>query len=209
MPLNKTPKILSILILFYLMPLHAQQQIPESIKEEAKIALSHYPELKETSIEFKFKKKIKKSTMQAQPVFGSIFKTRGKRKYKILISERIKITDTIYYTKDMPSEIMIGWLGHELGHIMDFKDRSGINLVGFGLGYVFSKNYIKKAERRADSYAISHGMEKYILATKEFILTKAGLTQKYIDRIKELYLSPEEIMQMVEDRDAVEPLQSN
>lgn len=198
---NKPLFFFSLLTLFYFIPLNAQHLIPSTIKEEALIALSHYPELKNTPIEFKFKKKIKKSTMQAQPEFASIFKGKGRRKYKILIAERIKITDTIHYTKDMPSEILIGWLGHELGHIMDFKDRSALNLIGFGIGYVFSKKYIKNAERRADSFAVSHGMETYILATKEFILKKAGLSKKYVERIKELYLSPEEIMQLVKDRD--------
>ncbi|MFS4469777.1 hypothetical protein [Maribacter sp. 2210JD10-5] len=181
--------------------LPAQHIIPESIKKEALIALSHYPELKQTAIEFKFKKKIKKSTMQAQPVFGSIFRSKEKRKYKILISEYVKITDTLYRTENMPPEIMIGWLGHELGHIMDFKNRSGLNLLAFGVRYLFSKNYLKDAERRADTFAVIHGLEKYILATKEFILNKAGFSKKYVDRIKELYLSPEEIMHLVEERD--------
>ena len=44
-------------------------------------------------------------------------------------------------------------------------------------------------------------METYILSTKEFILEKAGLTKKYVDRIKNFYLSPEEIMILVEERD--------
>jgi hypothetical protein len=181
----------------------AQHIIPDVIESEAKIALSHYPELANTPIEFKFKKHIKKSTMQAQPEFLSVFKSKKNRSYKILISEKIKIADTIYYTKDMPSEIMIGWLGHELGHVMDFEQRSGLNLIGFGISYLTSKKYIRGAERRADSYAVTHGMEMYILATKEFILKKAGLTQKYVDRIKNFYLSPEEIMILVEERDTV------
>lgn len=184
------------------MAVNAQHIIPSEIKQEAIIALSYYPDLAETSIEFKFKKKIKKSTMQAQPKFSSVFKRRERRSYKILISEQIKIADSVYYTKNMPAKIMIGWLGHELGHIMDFEQRSGLNLIGFGIGYLTSKKYIRGAERRADSYAVSQGMEHYILATKEFILEKAGLTQKYIDRIKNLYLSPEEIMLLVEQRDA-------
>ncbi|UWX56624.1 hypothetical protein NYZ99_16220 [Maribacter litopenaei] len=175
--------------------------IPDEIKKEALIALSHYPELANTPIEFKFKKHIEKSTMQAQPAFWSVFKSKENRKYKILISEKIKIADSVYLTKDIPSNIMIGWLGHELGHIMDFKNRSGLNLIGFGMKYVFSKKYIRKAERRADSFAVIHGMEDYILATKEFILKKAGLTEKYVNRIKRLYLSPEEIMLLVEERD--------
>ncbi|MEE1971940.1 hypothetical protein V1H85_05755 [Maribacter flavus] len=177
--------------------------IPEEIKEEALIALSHYPELANTPIEFKFKKHIEKSTMQAQPAFWSVFRQKKKRKYKILISEKIKIADSVYLTKDIPSKIMIGWLGHELGHIMDFRNRSGLNLIGFGIRYLSSKRYIRKAERRADSFAVIHGMEDYILATKEFILEKAGLTERYVNRIKRLYLSPEEIMLLVEERDAV------
>lgn len=181
----------------------AQHIIPDVIESEAKIALSYYPELANTPIEFKFKKHIKKSTMQAQPEFLSVFKSKKNRSYKILISEKIKIADTIYYTKDMPSEIMIGWLGHELGHVMDFEQRSGLDLIGFGISYLTSKKYIRGAERRADSYAVTHGMEMYILATKEFILKKAGLTQKYVDRIKNFYLSPEEIMILVEERDTV------
>ncbi|TLP70627.1 hypothetical protein ES765_20680 [Maribacter sp. ACAM166] len=181
----------------------AQHKIPNEIASEAKIALSHYPELARTPIEFKFKKHIKKSTMQAQPKFLSVFKSKKNRAYKILISEKIKIVDSVYYTKDMPSEIMIGWLGHELGHVIDFEQRSGLNLIGFGISYLTSKKYIRGAERRADSYAVAHGMETYILATKEFILEKAGLSQKYVDRIKNLYLSPEEIMLLVEERDMV------
>ncbi|MDP5062077.1 hypothetical protein [Maribacter spongiicola] len=180
----------------------AQHTIPVEITEEAKIALSHYPELANTKIEFKFKKEIKKSTMQAQPSFWSVFKSKKNRSYYILISEKIKIADSVYYTKDIPSEIMIGWLGHELGHVMDYQQRSGLNLMGFGFKYVTSENYLRAAERRADSFAVAHGMETYILATKEFILKEAGLTKAYVERIKNFYLSPEEIMILVEERDA-------
>ncbi|MDF4220308.1 hypothetical protein PXC01_01840 [Maribacter sp. M208] len=181
----------------------AKHTIPEEIINEAKIALSHYPELSNVAIEFKFKKNIKKSTMQAQPSFWSVFRSKKNRSYKILISERIKIADSVYYTKDMPSEIMIGWLGHELGHVMDYQQRSGMNLIGFGFKYITSESYIREAERRADSFAVNHGMETYILATKEFILKEAGLTPAYVQRIKNLYLSPEEIMVLVEERDAL------
>jgi hypothetical protein len=185
------------------MTVNAQHTIPKEIKTEALVALSHYPELKNVDIEFKFKRNIKKSTMQAQPKFSSIFKKKKNRKYKILISKKIKIADTTYFTKDIPSKIMIGWLGHELGHIMDYQNRNALNLIGFGIRYLTSELYLKEAERRADSYAVQHGMENYILATKSFILEKAGLQEKYINRIKKFYLSPEEIMQLVEERDAV------
>lgn len=180
---------------------NAQHTYPESIAEEAKAALSFYPELHTISITFKFKKKIKKSTMQAQPTLRSFFKSRKNRSYVILMSERFKISDTVYRTVDMPKNIMIGWLGHELGHVMDYQHRSKVNLIGFGLKYLFSEKYLKEAERCADTFAVQHGMEKYILETKDFILNNAKLSQKYKARIKKFYLSPEEIMQLVQDRE--------
>ncbi|MBT8187313.1 MAG: hypothetical protein KJO73_06470 [Croceitalea sp.] len=181
----------------------AQKEIPQSILKEAKVALSFYPQLENVPIVFKFKKNIKKSTMQAQPIFGSLFTTRKKRRYVVLISERFKIAQTTFLTKDIPEDIMIGWLGHELGHIMDYKNRSSLNLIWFGIKYYFSSSSIKDAERTADGYAVNSGMEKYILKTKDFILNQAGISEKYKERIKRLYLSPEEIMELVEEREAL------
>ncbi|WP_308992353.1 hypothetical protein QLS71_000840 [Mariniflexile litorale] len=190
-----------LLIVINLYTLSAQHKYPESIATEVKTALLHYPELAEVPIEFKFKKRIKKSTMQAQPEFRSIFCSKSKRKYKVLISENFKIADTVYYTKNIPSKVLTGWLGHELGHIMDYQQRSGFNLIGFGLGYLFSEKSLKSAERRADTFAVLHGMESYILATKNFILNEAGFPEIYKNRIKRFYLSPEEIMILVEERE--------
>ncbi|MEO9894425.1 hypothetical protein [Aurantibacter sp.] len=189
------------LIFFILMSMTitAQHEIPESINEETNIALSYYPELEQTAIQFKFKKKIKKSTMQAQPLFKTLFSK--KRYYVILISEKFTIGDTSYLTKDIPKDILIGWIGHELGHIMDYQNKSAFGLIWFGIKYVFSKNHIKTAERAADTYAVNSGMENYILKTKNFILKQAGIPEKYRNRIKTLYLSPEEIMQLIEERD--------
>ncbi|WP_438976985.1 hypothetical protein [Polaribacter sp.] len=44
-------------------------------------------------------------------------------------------------------------------------------------------------------------MEKYSLKTKKFILNHADITKKYKERIKRYYLSPEEIIQLIEKRD--------
>ena len=47
-------------------------------------------------------------------------------------------------------------------------------------------------------------MKDYILATKDFILNHASISEVYKDRIKRLYLSPEEIMVLVEDLETIE-----
>ena len=179
----------------------AQQIIPDSISKEIRTALEYYPELKDTPIKFKFKKNIKKSTMQAQPTLGSFFRSRKNRRYVILISETFKISDKTFLTRHIPSDILIGWIGHELGHIMDYSNRSKLNLIWFGLKYVLSSNHIVEAERAADTYAVEHNMEEYILKTKDFILNNADIHEAYKLRIKKFYLSPEEIMDIIEKRD--------
>ncbi|WP_430468214.1 hypothetical protein [Winogradskyella ouciana] len=179
----------------------AQHRIPESIINEVNTALSYYPALENTSIEFRFKKNIKKSTMQARPTFGSFFRSRKNRKYVILISETFKISDKEFMTRHIPKDIFIGWIGHELGHIMDYQNRSKLNLIWFGIKYLLSDNHIVEAERAADSFAVAFGMEDYILKTKDFILNHAEITQTYKDRIQKYYLSPEEIMELVKQRD--------
>lgn len=175
--------------------------VPDIIWRETYVALSHYPELRDTPIEFKFKKKIQKSFMQAQPKFSGLLKRRRDRGYTVFISEQIEIDDQIFDVTTMPSEVLIGWLGHELGHIMDYRERKGFNMLWFGAKYLFSKGHIQEAERAADTYAVNHGMGKYILETKNFILNHAHLSEPYKERIRELYLSPEEIMTLVEELD--------
>ncbi|APG61393.1 hypothetical protein [Christiangramia salexigens] len=173
--------------------------VPDRIWREAYVALSHYPELKDTPIEFKFKSEIDKSFMQAQPTLGSLLKKRKNRSYIIFISEEIDIEGEKFSVTTVPSEVLIGWLGHELGHIMDYRDRRNIELIWFGLKYMTSKNYIREAERAADTYAVNHGLGQQIIATKDFILNHTRLTDQYKERIKDLYLSPDEIMALIDE----------
>jgi len=178
--------------------------IPKTIKDEVNTALNYYSQLKNIHIEFKFKKNIRKSTMQARPTFDSFFKSKKNRKFLILISENFKIADKEFSTTDIPKDVFIGWIGHELGHIMDYQNRSKLNLIWFGLKYLFSDNHIVEAERAADSFAVKHKMELYIIKTKNFILNHAEITEAYKNRIKRYYLSPEEIMVLVDDRNKLE-----
>jgi len=172
--------------------------IPERIKKEAITALAHYPELKDAEITFQFKENIKKSTMQAQPKFTSFFKSRENRGYYIFISEKIQIENEEFTIEDIPSDVLVGWIGHELGHVMDYKDRSAFGMLIFGIKYLFSTAHIKEVERAADTYAIKHGMGDYILETKNFILDHVSISEKYKERIRSFYMSPEEVMHLVE-----------
>nr|WP_037373945.1 hypothetical protein [Salinimicrobium xinjiangense] len=173
--------------------------IPESILNEAKIALSYYPDLEDIEIEFRFKEDIKKSFMQAQPKVSNLFKGKDSRSYYIFMSSKFLIEEEEFSMADVPSDVLIGWLGHELGHIMDYREKSAMGLVIFGMRYVTSSRYIKEAERAADTYAVNSGMGDYIIATKDFILNHSHLSESYKERIARLYLSPEEILVLVNE----------
>lgn len=187
-----------------LIALNAQHSVPASLINEAKTALSHFPLLDQTEINLKFKKNLGKSTMKAQPKFWSLLGSKKNRKYVILISEKIKITDKVFLTKDIPENIMIGWIGHELGHIMDYKNRSSLNLIWFGIRYSLSGTFVKEAERIADTFAVEHDMGSYILETKNFILENAEIDEKYKSRIRKFYLSPETILELINEKSADE-----
>ncbi|MHA6279945.1 hypothetical protein ACXYMT_07170 [Salinimicrobium sp. CAU 1759] len=173
--------------------------IPENILEEAKTALSFYPELKDVEIEFKYQKGIKKSFMQAQPKITKLFNGKKDRSYYVLMSSKFLIQDEEFSITEIPSEVLIGWLGHELGHIVDYRDKSAMKLLKFGTRYVTSDKFIKKAERTADTHAINRGLGKYIFATKDFILNHSTLSDAYKRRKARLYLSPAEILALVND----------
>lgn len=173
---------------------------PAPLDEEIGTALSYFPQLQNVKISFKFKTDIKKSTMQAQPRFLSLFRSKSNREYYIFISEKFKISGQEFKTVNVPSDVIIGWIGHELGHIMDYENRGSLNLIWFGIRYLLVEKHIVEAERAADTYAVNQGMEDYIIKTKNFILNHADIDENYKNRIKRFYLSPEEIMQIVEER---------
>lgn len=135
--------------------------------------------------------------MLAQPVFKTLFRNRSKREYVILIRREFTIGDTEFDCTQIPSDVLIGWLGHELGHIMDYRSRSSANLAFFGLRYLALDKHIRNAERTADEMAVNRGMADYIIGTKEFILNNATLSEQYKDKIRKYYLSPEQIMELV------------
>ncbi|MBE8720355.1 hypothetical protein [Sphingobacterium pedocola] len=177
--------------------LSANKKIPKVIERQVLTALSHYPELGDACIRFIFTQQLKRSVMAARPVIRTLFYARKRRVYDILISPVFKLKHSIEPIHQVADAVLIGWIGHELGHIMDYEERSTIGIARFGLLYWLSKRYVRKAERVADTFAVTRGMGSYILATKEFILDHSELSQRYKDKIARLYLSPDDIVELV------------
>ncbi len=167
--------------------------IPDDLRKVILTALSYYPELKHANIAFVFKHNIRNSVMQAQPKFSSIFRKKANRRYVVNMSQYLKLKNDAKIDIDsLPFDVLVGWIAHELGHIMDYKDRSGMAMMGFGFNYIVSKHFVSGAERRADLYAMKHGLGDSIMATKHYVLNHADIPEAYKRKLRRLYMSPEE-----------------
>jgi len=175
------------------------KSIPDEIREVTLLALSHFPELLEVDIEFVLKNKIRGSVMQAQPKVGSLlFNSRDNRKYKINISRYLELDDEWLPIEEVPENVLLGWIGHELGHVMDYLEKSRLGLISFGFRYVTSNAFVTQAEITADSYAVAGGLGNNLVDTKNFILNNDRLPEEYRNKIRDLYMSPGEIMTLVD-----------
>lgn len=167
--------------------------IPEEVRSPVVKALAKYPELQDIQIDFIFKDKIKNCIMQAQPRVSSFLKNKLKRSYKIKIKRNILTNDGLQPIETLPEHILVGWFAHELGHIVDYLQRSSINMTGFGLRYITSKRFLRKAEQVADQYAVAHGFAEEIILTKKYILEKSAFPEDYKLKIDGFYPSPKDI----------------
>lgn len=172
------------------------KQLPEKFALQALIALSYYPELKNTQIAFVVKPAY--SLLQTRPKGHGIF-CRSTRRFTITIS------DSSYWKLEpirldpMNFNAQIGVIGHELGHVADFTRRSFINLAWSGVRHISSK-YIDRFEYRTDSICIAHGLGYQLLAWSRFV--RATLhTDNYdgadnIDKpmMRERYMNPNTII---------------
>ncbi len=173
--------------------------IPPALQPAALEALSHYPELSDTEIEFRFEDEIVNSFMQAQPRISTLFRSKKNRGYIIKITREMEIDSVDIPVEEIPHDVLLGWLGHELGHVADYSKKNGVGMVWFGFTYLcFDKSKIK-AERRADIEALKHGLADEIIATKNFILANTSLPDVYKDRIRKYYISPEQVLELVDE----------
>jgi hypothetical protein len=145
-------------------------------------------------------KRVKSSTMQAQPVFRIDSIINGIRAYRINLAVYVRDSQHIK-VNDLPPEVLTGWFAHELGHVVDYAQKSGLQMVAFGFKYLTSHRFKKQVEHQADKYAIQYGFKKDILATKTYILSHNLIHEKYKKKMSRYYMPIEEVHLHPEDSD--------
>ncbi len=169
------------------------KKYPSKIKAEVEKALSHYPELRNVPIHFRWGIFTQHSFMLAQPKVPTLFRPKERREYQIIMRKKFFLKNKKVPNNRVPSDVMIGWLGHELGHVLDYKLRGSWDLAWFGVLYYFSKSFLKKAEITADRNAVEHGLIKELVVSKEFGRNPAFFPWRYIKKLNSLYPSIEDV----------------
>lgn len=149
-------------------------------------------------------KRIKSSTMQAQPIFSLKSLFTGVKRYQIKLALYVKDSDQILVS-DLPDEVLTGWFAHELGHVVDYEPRSNFGMVMYGFRYVFSDKFKRQAEHTADNIAVINGFAAEIIATKRYILENDFLGDRYKSIINKYYMSIDDVGVCEDENVPVEP----
>jgi hypothetical protein len=154
------------------------------IKSAALVALSRYPELKNTRIEFLFRNIT--ATMETRPKIN--FKAFTKdRTYQVFINLN-KGKNRALDIDSLSETIKIGWIAHELGHVVDYESRTAFSLMAMGLFYVSVPSFKRNIEQSVDIITIRHGLGWEHCEGVEYMLTKSNATEKYKKNNLKYYL---------------------
>jgi hypothetical protein len=166
--------------------------IPKEYRSQILMALSFYPQLKTTKIEFIVEPSV--IPISSRPKPSTIFNREPDRWYCIVISNEGPDIMKEALLKNLSYNAQVGVIGHELGHTVFYRKRSSLGLVALGVAYPFNK-FRMKFEKETDKRTIEHGLGWQLLKWAEE-LRPEGISTEFLDTY---YLTPEEIIQVMDD----------
>ena len=126
---------------------------------------------------------------------NSIFKKSSERKYIITI-QKPGHPKTNFEWRSLSFNSIVGWIGHELGHIAHYSHKTGDGILFTGIKYIIP-GYRRRMERFTDEVAIHHNLGFALYEGSDYVINHSSATGKYIRKLKKFYLSPEEIIERI------------
>ena len=167
-----------------------KKTIPAEIELECLAALSFYPELKNTDIEFRFGDL--NFTMISKPKLKSILRDRRQRQYVIIIQKPGLSKNNLEW-KELSFNAMVGWIGHELGHVLHYSHKSSGGILFIGMKYAVP-GYRRKMERFTDQLAIQHNLGYALYEGVDYTISSSQASEHYKNNQEKFYLHTEEII---------------
>ena len=181
---------------------NTNKMIPSVYEAQILIALSYFPELKNTSIEFRLKKT--NTPLSSRPNFFGLLQSPKKRKYIVTISEATNSRLEPILFKNLNFNAQIGVLGHELSHISDYRTKGFNRMSNLLLIEIFSKKQVDKFEGRTDLICIHHGLGYQLLDWSKSVRQNLkidnwrGANNVEFKSKRERYLNPETITKIID-----------
>jgi hypothetical protein len=175
------------------------KEIPVELEKAILTSLSYYPELKDVKIRFEYGNIF--TSMKAVPVMGFLFQKRENRTYRIVMNQR-KCGCGKNLMQRASFEALTGVIGHELGHIKDYHQRSNYNLFKLLVSYITRKSRME-TEKRADKFAVEHHLGEQLLMFNNHIMNDSCMSPKYIQYKKKFYNSSTTLSDMITSYDRV------
>lgn len=178
------------------------KRIPPDFEKQVFMALSYFPELKETRIRVKIKKG-NSGIISARPTWSGLFRKSSKRSYLIVIGDSSGSKIPRFLFRHSPVNGQVGILGHELTHIYNFSRMNTFQLLGIGIAHVSSK-YMDRFENKTDSVCIERGLGEQLIDWNIYLRKAFGVADPengpdpfFSEPGRERYMSPARIRQVM------------
>lgn len=177
------------------------KRIPKKYEKEILLALSRYPELKRTRIQFKLAKEAS-VPYGTKPTLLSCFLPSRQRTYVVTILEKADKPEKDALLKKCTEEMRMAVLGHELAHVKQYSGRSAAQLLRMLLLYSTSDKKKRVIERNADKQTIKIGLGKELLAHARYLRSIPGYLEQRPE-LNQYYLLPDEIEYYLQHPDKI------
>jgi hypothetical protein len=133
--------------------------------------------------------------MVSRPKPGSIFRNNNKREYQVIIRKKGTSKKGLEWS-ELSFNSLVGWIGHELAHIINYHHRVFGGILFMGMRYAFPQ-FRRRMERFTDQLTIKNDLGYALYEGTEYTLNSSSISESYKRRIKKFYLSPAEIKKYI------------
>lgn len=178
----------------------SNKQLPNGFELQTLLALSHYPELRGTKINFIVDDV--SIPLSSRPLWSSMLRSAENRTYLIIIDNELEGPREALLLKNQPFNAQIGIIGHELAHTAYYLNRSFLGIAGNALCQLTDCRitFERATDRRLIDYGL--GWQRFDHAT--FI--RSRISQDLVSAFTAeggsgAYMSPAEIMRIMEEHE--------
>lgn len=166
------------------------KKIPEEFRLPILVALSYFPELKETRIRFVARSQSTAGTASFTPLSFLL----ANRQFIVYLNNDPKKTGIT--VKDASFNASLGMIGHELAHVSELSKMKAWSIVFWAIRYAFKKGRAK-IERVTDMNTINHGLGWQLYEWTSFILKNKLIDPDYKKLKERYYMQPSEILSIL------------